>query len=258
MPVQAAPADPVTWEAARLTGQGDLAVRAARRLKSEDLLVAIFAGTLLSLWIDRVPLWRGNHVPVRQIVEDFASYLYLPRLLDPAVLLRAVADGVGLLTWTSDSFGYADSFDEKNGRYLGLRGGQVITLTDLDAAGVLVKPDVARRQIDAERVTPVITPPPPGDGTGPPGPPPALPPTTEARPKRFHGNVSLDATRTGRDASRIADEVITHLAGLVGANVTVTLEIDADIPAGAPEHVVRTVTENSRTLKFNSHGFERE
>ena len=257
-PVQAAPADPVTWEAARLTGQGDLAVRAARRLKSEDLLVAIFAGTLLRMWIDRVPLWRGNHVPVRQIVEDFASYLYLPRLLDPAVLLRAVADGVGLLTWTGDSFGYADSFDEKNGRYLGLRGGQVITLTDVDAAGVLVKPDVARRQIDAERVTPVITPPPPGDGTGPPGPAPALPPATEARPKRFHGSVSLDATRTGRDASRIADEVITHLAGLVGANVTVTLEIDADIPAGTPEHVVRTVTENSRTLKFNSHGFERE
>ena len=33
---------------------------------------------------------------------------------------------------------------------------------------------------------------------------------------------------------------------------------DADIPAGAPDHVVRTVTENSRTLQFNSYGFERE
>lgn len=36
------------------------------------------------------------------------------------------------------------------------------------------------------------------------------------------------------------------------------LEIETDIPAGAPDHVVRTVTENSRTLKFDSHGFERE
>ena len=52
--------------------------------------------------------------------------------------------------------------------------------------------------------------------------------------------------------------MITHLAGLMRANVTVTLEIDAEIPDGAPEHVVRTVTENSRTLKFNSHGFESE
>ncbi len=52
--------------------------------------------------------------------------------------------------------------------------------------------------------------------------------------------------------------MITHLAVLVEANVPVTLDIEADIPASAPDHVVRTVTENSRTLKFDSHGFERE
>jgi hypothetical protein len=77
-------------------------------------------------------------------------------------------------------------------------------------------------------------------------------------PKRFHGTVTLDASRVGRDASRIADEVIAHLSGLVGATVTVTLEVEAEIPSGAPEHVVRTVTENSRTLKFTSQGFEKE
>ena len=76
--------------------------------------------------------------------------------------------------------------------------------------------------------------------------------------QRFYGTATLDSTRVGRDASRIADEVIAHLAGLLGAEVTVTLEIDANIPAGAPDNVVRTVTENSRTLKFKSQGFERE
>ena len=262
-PVQATPADPVTWEAARLTGQGALADRAARRLKSDDLLAAGFAGTRLQMELDRVPLWRGDHVPVRQVVEDFASYLYLPRLQEPTVLLRAVADGVGLLTWSDDSFGYADSFDEANGRYRGLRGGQAITLTDVNAAGVIVKRDVARRQFEAERDASPVPPGPDGDGTDPSttppgsGPEPPLSPP-EPQPTRYHGSVSLDATRTGRDAGRIADEVITHLAGLVGANVRVTLEIEADIPAGAPDHVVRTVTENSRTLKFSSHGFERE
>jgi len=70
--------------------------------------------------------------------------------------------------------------------------------------------------------------------------------------------VTLDPTRVGRDAGRIADEVIAHLAGLVGADVKVTLEIEAEIPSGAPENVVRTVTENSRTLKFTTHGFEKE
>ncbi|HEU4342124.1 MAG TPA: hypothetical protein VFU31_11185, partial [Candidatus Binatia bacterium] len=62
----------------------------------------------------------------------------------------------------------------------------------------------------------------------------------------------------GRDAGRIADEVISHLSGIVGANVTVTLEIEAEIPNGAPDNVVRTVTENGRTLKFSSQGFEKE
>jgi hypothetical protein len=79
-----------------------------------------------------------------------------------------------------------------------------------------------------------------------------------ARPKRFYGTVALDATRVGRDAGRIADEVIAHLSGLVGSSVKVTLEIEADVSGGVPENVVRTVTENSRTLKFNSYGFEQE
>src|SRR5712692_9293480 len=91
----------------------------------------------------------------------------------------------------------------------------------------------------------------PGAATG-------APAFVAAQLKRFHGTVTLDPTRVGRDASRIADEVIAHLSGLVGAKVTVTLEVEAEIPSGAPDHVVRTVTENSRTLKFTSQGFEAE
>ena len=83
-------------------------------------------------------------------------------------------------------------------------------------------------------------------------------PPPDSKPKRFHGSVSLDPTRVGRDAGKIAEEVISHLAGLVGAAVTVTLEIQADIPNGAPDNIVRTVTENSRTLKFTDQGFEKE
>jgi len=78
------------------------------------------------------------------------------------------------------------------------------------------------------------------------------------QPKRFHSTVTLDPTRVGRDAGRIAEEVIAHLSGLVGAKVTVTLEVEAEIPSGAPDHVVRTVTENARTLQFSSQGFEKE
>lgn len=46
------------------------------------------------------------------------------------------------------------------------------------------------------------------------------------------------------------------MVGLVGAKVRVTLEIEAEIPSGAPDQVVRTITENCRTLTFGSQGFE--
>jgi hypothetical protein len=85
-----------------------------------------------------------------------------------------------------------------------------------------------------------------------------VPPAAAAGPKRFHGAATLNSTRVGRDAGRIADEVIAHLAGIVGARVKITLEIEAEIPSGAPDHVVRTVTENCRTLKLDNHGFEAE
>ena len=44
----------------------------------------------------------------------------------------------------------------------------------------------------------------------------------------------------------------------MGARVSVTLEIEVEIPSGTPENVVRIVTENGRTLKFTSQGFENE
>jgi hypothetical protein len=83
-------------------------------------------------------------------------------------------------------------------------------------------------------------------------------PISTPGPRRFHGSVPLDAERVGRDAGRIADEVISHIVGLVGSKVRVTLEIEADIPSGVPDQVVRIVTENSRTLKFTDQGFEAE
>jgi len=85
-----------------------------------------------------------------------------------------------------------------------------------------------------------------------------LPPPAAALLTRFHGSITLDSTRLGRDAGRVADEVVSHLAGLIGSNVTLTLEIDASVPSGVPEKVVRIVNENCRTLKFTQSGFEEQ
>jgi hypothetical protein len=230
--------------------------------------VTSLGSTILRKYLDDVPLWRGDNVAVKQIVDDFARYLYLPRLSGSEVLVQAIRDGVELLTWPSDTFAYAESYDEGGSRYRGLRGGQTVTLS-AESAGLLVKPDLARRQMDAETAAASPGRTPGGEiGAGgaagvsvstPPGATGATPGAAAARrPRRFHGTVQLDPARVGRDAGRIADEVIAHLSGLVGSSVTVTLEIDVDVSGGVPENIVRTVTENSRTLKFGSYGFEQE
>jgi hypothetical protein len=257
VPVQTSPQTPVQWQALRLSGQEALAVRASKKLRNDELLVTAFAGTSLRRELDRIPLWRGNHVGIKQLAEDFARYVYLPRLADPAVLVSAIRDGIGLLTWEKDSFAYADDFDEKAGRYRGLRHGQLASLSSGSLIGLLVRPEITKQQLELETKTPSNegVPKPDGPRTDP---EPPRPGPLKHGPRRFHGTVTLDPTRVGRDAGRIADEIVSHLTGLMRSTVKVTLEIEAEIPSGTPDQVVRTVTENCRTLKFTSQGFEAE
>jgi hypothetical protein len=262
VPEQSTPQATVVWQASRLTGSDALAVRASKKLRSDELLVGSLGSTILRKHLDDVPLWRGDHVAVKQLIDDFARYLYLPRVAGPEVLVQAIRDGLALLTWRADTFGYAESYDETALRFRGLQCGHGVNVT-ADSTGVLVKPGVASKQLDAE------APPSPSAGFSPnpsgggpesrPG-PGVAPPTSPAAQqlRRFHGSVKVDSTRVGRDAGRIADEVIAHLAGQMDAEVTVTIEIEAKLPNGATDQLVRTVTENSRTLKFDSQGFETE
>ena len=252
VPRQGSPDASISWEAIRLAGVGPLAERASRRLRNEEMLITALGATILRKYLDDV-LWRGDHVEVRQLVDDFGQYLYLPRLAGPQVLMRAIQDGVGLLTWATDSFALAESYDESVGRYRSLRFALAVEVAP-ESAEILVKPEVARRQLDEETVPAPV--PEAQDVSPDPDQTPPVPPPSEKKARHYHGTVTLDNMRMGRDAGTISEEVVAHLAGLVGAQVTVTLEIDAEIPEGAPDHVVRTVTENSRTLKFKNHEFE--
>lgn len=264
----AAPGSPATvWDMTRAGGSDPLAVRASRRLRSEEALITAYSGARLRMDLDRIPLWRDDRVAVRDLWGFYSQYLYLPRLRDAGVLLAAVSDGVALMTWRDDGFAYADAVDETSGRFVGLRAGAHVTLAD--PVGLLVRPDIADAQMEAERaarttaVSPSEAPASACDATSSgssavtdsPGRPPR--PAEEAAPRRFFGTIELDPTRLARDASEVGEAVVAHLNGLVGAKVQVTLEIHAEIPEGAPEDVVRTVTENAMTLRFDpTSGFE--
>jgi len=158
VPIQASPQAAIEWHSFRLAGQGPLADRASKKLRNDALLYTSYAGTLLKMELDRVPLWRGDHVAIQQLQEDYARYLYLPRLRLSEVLFRAIRDGLGLLTWNQDSFAYADSFDEAFGRYRGLRCGQIVNVSGDNSGGLLVRSEVALKQQEAEtKVSPTLS-----------------------------------------------------------------------------------------------------
>ncbi|MGH9179866.1 MAG: hypothetical protein ACRD0N_15115 [Acidimicrobiales bacterium] len=68
--------------------------------------------------------------------------------------------------------------------------------------------------------------------------------------------MAADPDRLGRDAGRIAQEVVAHLQGLVGTETEVTIEIRATNAEGFPDTVVKIVSENATALRFTDHGFE--
>ncbi len=261
-------ANPVNWEMIRIAGGGEsFILKASKKLKSDQLLITRWSPALLRMELDKW-LWKDtNHLGVKKLWDYVSRYVYLPRLQDVNVLLEAIKDGVT----HRDYFAYATRVGD-DGRYHGLSLGGSTTPVYFDDASVLVKPEVAQQQLDADaQATQAIRPeasyPQPGQtdaskkvaNGGPPLTATATGPTT-ARPtaRRFHGVVKLDETRMARDAGRIAEEIIQHLTSQLGAEVEITLEIHARLPNGAPDNVVRTVSENARTLKFESFGFEDE
>ncbi len=248
-PAQSSPTDDVDWTPVRLRGAGALAERASNRLSRDDRLVARIAPSQLRMEADRTPLWRGNHVPVDQLIEDYARYLYLTRVVDSNVILEAVQDGVADMAWQTYGFAHADSFDEDSEEYRGLSTGKRIELQGRGPQlGLLVKPEAVPRAENGGGTTGGETETDNGSDTLP----------AEVKFTRFYGSVVLDSGRVGTSAGTIGEEIVSHLLGQQDAKVEVTLEVNARLPKGASERLRRIVTENGASLHFRAMGFEKD
>jgi hypothetical protein len=179
-----------------------------------------------------------------------------------------VQDGVALLTWNPDTFAYASALDETTGRYVGLVAGMSPSVT-LDGASVVVRPEVAQRQIEEDRRRAEEAAGWGGDDRGAgegdgggrgherPGDRGGEPHQREL-PARFYGRNTLEPVRLVRDVSDITDAIVQQLGRARDASVSVTVEIEATSSGGFDDDVQRTVTENARTLRFETHEFESE
>ncbi|HEY0757371.1 MAG TPA: hypothetical protein VGD98_25690 [Ktedonobacteraceae bacterium] len=128
----------------RLQAQGALAPNASRKLRNEERLLTVYAGTLLRSALDKMPLWRGNHVLLKELADFFATYPYLNRLKNSEVLLKAIEDGLNNSQWHLLTFAYAASYDAERQFYVNLkpvRQGQSQQISPiLNASSLLVKP----------------------------------------------------------------------------------------------------------------------
>ena len=206
--------------------------------------------------LDLVPLWRGNDVAIKQLREDLAKYLYLPKLIIPDLLRVSIENGVNLISWQKDSFAYAESFDEENKRYRGLRAGSQVVIS-LEGNGIVVKPEIAAAQLlveksEAEEKTK-------GDDSLPNAPNQPgtktdqygniqVPTQNTIKNTRFFGHLETDATRFFRATDDIEKEILKHLNNIRGLKVKITIHIDAENNDGFSSDVERTLRENGRII----------
>lgn len=273
VPYQPDPRSDCQWETVVVKGNIEqLTTQVVKKLEADQLLIRKLGGIVLRKDIDRVPLWREDErVSVDQLVEDFAKYTYLPRLIEDETLFGAIREGVNTLN-PEDGFAYADGYDPDSKVYTRLRLGAIIESLS-KPKGVLVKPDIAQRLIDAE-----LSKTPASDGT-------ATQPVVskggmsnegfdkfwgsgssatsggtqvkEAK-TRFHGTIRLGHADFREKAGDVSREVAAQLAKVVGSKVEIIVEVVAESNSGFGEDTLRTVSENCRTLKFDSFEFEEE
>jgi hypothetical protein len=248
---------PIEIQAAKADGQAAaLAERVSRRLGNDGALATQQGAAAIRLQLDGAAqkLWEDGHVRVGDLWRLYSEYPYMPRLKDRAVL-EAGLTGPQLL-WEQEGFALADGFDAESGKYQGL----VLPTDDVTVAvsdsTLIVKPELALKQRGAEV---------PSDGSGPSGPSPSDGPSaptdeTEAQKpsgkKRFWGSKELRAGHYGTDFKKVIDEIITPLAGVEGAELKISIEVEAESSDGFDEAKVRTVSENASVLKFDEAEFE--
>ena len=160
-------------------------------------------------------------------------------------------------------FAYAERWDEAGKKYLGLSIEKVANPhIVIDSDSIIIKPDVAEAHRSAaageastgagESVGGSVTTDTIGDNTA------AANANTaggvdrkdEILPTRFIGTVMISADRPARDMHQIVEAIVEKLTTIPGSDVSLKLEINAEVSEGLDRAKVRTLMENATTLGF--------
>jgi len=252
VPRQDDPSDEISFDVVTLNSDGSLVERVSQKMINDGALATRFPPVLLRQRLDGVlqSRWRDGHVQLLTLWEDFARYVYLPRLQDQSVLTATVTAGPVGFAWTAEGFAVATDFDDATGRYLGLAA-QGISPNAVTPTSLVVQPDRALEQIEAEKPQIDNTVEPDISDVAKPAPADIeAPATARVKLTTFRGSVKLDPARPTKAFTTINAEILTHLLNQIDTEAEVRLEVEIYNAEGFSEHIIRTVNENTRTLQF--------
>lgn len=254
-PVQESAQADLEWTSAKVQAQDGLLARASKKLVSDEGLLPELGPARLDRELQKY-IWNGkDHLFLKDLWEYMNRYTYLPRVKNRSVLAKAVQSAVsGMLP---GPFAYADRWDETKNTYVGLAiSGPSQVQVVIDSDSVIIKPEVGETYRPKRKEEPddpsgenpkKLDGPAPTPGSNPGGEPA---PTPEKKPTRFVGTVMISADRPARDIHQIVEAIIEQLTTLPGSDVSLKLEIDAEVPSGLDRAKVRTLIENATTLGF--------
>jgi predicted AAA+ superfamily ATPase len=249
VPTQPDPIEKIEIQSNRIRGEDNFYDSAARKLRNDGLLIYEWSPDILRMELDNI-LWneeRGWQVKLKQLWDYFAQYCYLPRLFDSEVLVQAVKNGVIRL---DAPFAYATGMS-KDGYHTGLIFRELGNVY-FDENSLIVHPEHISRppEVEPEGTSDV-------DGEAPePGDEPEVVEPPKKLTTRYYGRVEIDPQRINKDMGVIVEEVIERLTSQLNCEVEINMEIGARKGDGFDESAIRTISENSRTLKFEDFGFE--
>ena len=257
-PMQESAQADVQWITTKVPSQDGLLSRASKKLVSDEGLFAELGPSRLDRELQKY-IWNGkDHLSLRDLWEYLNRYTYLPRLKDRSVLIKAVQSAISGMV--PGVFAYAGSWDQSTERYRGLSVQNAgSTPVVIDAESVILQPLVAERQLEKELAERKVTSPTAGPVEGndpqpslpnPIDPAPPTPPLAEQKPTRFIGTVMISSDRPAHDMRQIVEAIIEQLTTLPGSDVSLKLEIDAEVRSGLDRSKVRTLLENANTLGF--------
>ena len=232
----------VGWMSRKIPARDGLLGQASNRLIDDGALLPDLGPENFNRFLNKYIWKNNNHLYLRDLREYCDRYPYLPRLRDRTVLVRTVESSIGGIV--PGPFAYAERWDNEANEYRGLAIDNAANVrVVIDSESLVVNSEVAETNRPTPQTGGVSEP-----GIKPDPPDPSPPP--ETMPTRFLGTVMISSDRPARDIHRIVEGVVEQLSTLPGSDVTLRLEIDADVPNGLDQAKVRTLVENANTLGF--------